>query len=93
MITKKDIVREATLNLDEYKQKEVSVIFDAIMDAMKGFIGSEEKVFINQFGTFDVLERAPRNCRNPQTGETMVSPAKKVLKFKAAKSVKDSLNA
>ena len=36
-------------------------------------------------------ERKARTGRNPATGETIKIPAKKVVKFRIAKSVKDSI--
>ena len=36
-------------------------------------------------------ERKARTGRNPATGETIKIPAKKVVKFRVAKSVKDSI--
>ena len=45
------------------------------------------------FGTFEVSERAAREGRNPQTGETMKIEASKAPKFKAGKALKDMVNA
>jgi len=44
------------------------------------------------FGTFKVSERAAREGRNPQTGETMQIKASKTPKFTAGKALKDALN-
>jgi DNA-binding protein HU-beta len=41
-----------------------------------------DKVTLVGFGTFSVSERAAREGRNPQTGEKITIPAKKVVKFK-----------
>ena len=39
-----------------------------------------------------VTERAAREGRNPQTGETMTIAASKSPKFKAGKALKDAVN-
>ena len=52
-----------------------------------------EKVQLVGFGTFEVSERAEREGRNPQTGETMKIAACKAPKFKAGKALKDAINA
>ena len=44
------------------------------------------------FGTFEVVERAEREGRNPQTGATMKIAASKSPKFKAGKALKDAIN-
>ena len=51
------------------------------------------KVQLVGFGTFEVAERAAREGRNPQTGETMKIAAAKAPKFKAGKALKDVVNA
>ena len=68
--------------------------------ALKAFVGvvSEEmkkgeKGQLVGFGTFEVSERAAREGRNPQTGETMTIAASKTPKFKAGKALKDLVNA
>ncbi|MCI7790465.1 MAG: HU family DNA-binding protein [Lachnospiraceae bacterium] len=50
------------------------------------------KVQLVGFGTFEVAERAAREGRNPQTGETMKIAAAKAPKFKAGKALKDEVN-
>ena len=60
-------------------------VFGAITDAM----AAGDKVALLGFGTFSVSERAAREGRNPQTGETMSIPAKKVVKFKAGTKLTD----
>ena len=40
----------------------------------------------------EVSERAAREGRNPQTGETMEIKASKTPKFKAGKALKDMMN-
>ena len=48
-----------------------------------------EAVKIPQFGVFKVAHRAAKTARNPQTGEPVNVPAKSILTFKAAKSLRD----
>jgi DNA-binding protein HU-beta len=43
------------------------------------------------FGTFSVSQRAARNGRNPQTGETIKIKASKVAKFKPGKDFKEKI--
>ncbi len=42
-------------------------------------------------GKLVVVSRKRRKGRNPATGEAMVIPAKKVLKFRIAKAAKDAV--
>ena len=65
----------------------VASVFGAIADAMK----AGDKVTLVGFGTFSVSERAAREGRNPQSGETIQIPAKKVVKFKAGTKLTDGM--
>lgn len=50
------------------------------------------KISVSGFGTFDISERAEREGRNPQTGETIKIAASKSVKFKAGKELKEKVN-
>ena len=41
---------------------------------------------------FEVVEKAERVGRNPKTGEEIVIPAKKTVKFKAGKTLVEKMN-
>jgi DNA-binding protein HU-beta len=61
---------------------------EAITDAMK----KGDSLSLVGFGTFSVKERAAREGRNPQTGETIHIKASKIPSFKAGKALKDAVN-
>jgi DNA-binding protein HU-beta len=52
---------------------------------------AKREFVIPGLGKLKVSQRQQRMGRNPATGETIVIPAKKVLKFRIAKAAKDSL--
>ena len=70
-------------------EKALKAFTDVVAEEMK----KGEKVQLVGFGTFEVSERAAREGRNPQSGETMMIAASKAPKFKAGKALKDMLNA
>jgi len=65
---------------------------DAFTDAVSSALQQGDRVTLVGFGTFSVSERAARNGRNPQTGETIKIKARKVPKFKAGKEFSDGLS-
>ena len=65
---------------------------DAVIDAVTTSLKNNDSVTLVGFGTFEVSERAAREGRNPQTGETMEIKASKTPKFKAGKALKDMMN-
>ena len=50
-----------------------------------------DKVTLVGFGTWSVSKRKARMGRNPQTGKAIKIPAKKVAKFKAGKTLAESV--
>ena len=69
-------------------KKQVMEIFDetlslASKEAKNGFV-------LPGFGKLVVANRKARMGRNPQTGEPIKIPAKRVCKFRLAKSLKDT---
>ena len=65
---------------------------DATLDAVTGALKKGDSVSLVGFGTFSVKQRAAREGRNPQTGETIKIAAAKVPGFKAGKALKDAVN-
>lgn len=55
---------------------------DACFSIIKESLNKDEKVTLIGFGTFSVVERKARTAKNPQTGDAVKVPAKKVAKFK-----------
>lgn len=66
-------------------EKSVNAVFECIKESLK----AGDKVTLAGFGTFDIKERAERMCKNPRTGESVLSPASRVPVFKAGKALKD----
>ena len=73
-------------------KKDAEAALKAFIDVVSEELKKGEKVLLVGFGTFDVSERAAREGRNPQTGETMEIKASKTPKFKAGKALKDMMN-
>jgi nucleoid DNA-binding protein len=66
----------------------VDDVFELIADGLtKG-----EKIDLRGFGTFSVRESAARTGRNPQSGEPIQIPARRVPAFKPGKELKDKVN-
>jgi DNA-binding protein HU-beta len=76
----------------ELSKKDAEKALKAFTEVVGEELKKGEKIQVVGFGTFEVSERAAREGRNPQTGETMTIKASKSPKFKAGKALKDSLN-
>ena len=76
----------------ELYKKDAEKALKAFTDVVEEELKKGEKIQLVGFGTFEVSERAAREGRNPQTGETMQIAASKSPKFKAGKALKDAIN-
>ena len=76
----------------DLSKKDAEAALKAIIEVVSEELKKGEKVQLVGFGTFEVSERAAREGRNPQTGETMEIKASKTPKFKAGKALKDMMN-
>jgi DNA-binding protein HU-beta len=70
-------------------KRQITEVFDetlslACKEAKNGFV-------LPGFGKLVLANRKARMGRNPQTGEPIKVPAKRVCKFRLAKSVKDAV--
>ena len=70
-------------------KKQIAQVFDetlslACKEAKNGFV-------LPGFGKLVLANRKARMGRNPQTGEPIKIPAKRVCKFRLAKSLKDTV--
>lgn len=65
---------------------------DATVEAVTNALKGGDSVSLVGFGTFTVKQRAEREGRNPQTGQTIKIAAANVPGFKAGKALKDAVN-
>ena len=72
--------------------KETEKAYKAFIETVIDALQEGEKVQLVGFGTFDIGERAAREGRNPQTGESIQIAASKSPRFKAGKAFKDAVN-
>ena len=82
----------AVAEAGKISKKDAAVAVAAVTDAIAEALKNGEKVQLVGFGTFEVKEKAARECRNPRTGETVQVPATKRPVFTAGKALKDSVN-
>lgn len=67
-------------------------MLDSFTGAVSSTLKKGDTVTLVGFGTFSVAQRAARNGRNPQTGETIKIKASKIPKFKPGKEFKDKIS-
>ena len=79
---------EAVAAAGKLTKKDAEVAVKAVTDSIVAALKNGEKVQLVGFGTFEVRERAARECINPQTKAKVKVPASKVPAFKAGAALK-----
>lgn len=77
----------------EISKKDAEKALTAFTNVVTNVLADGGKVQMVGFGTFEVVERAERQGRNPATNEPMLIKASKSPKFKAGKALKDAVKA
>lgn len=83
---------EAMAKKTEQTKKVTEESLNALIEVITEALAKEDKIQLVGFGSFEVVKRAARKGKNPQTGEELRIPASKAPKFKAGKALKDIVN-
>jgi DNA-binding protein HU-beta len=89
-MTKSELVRELAEDF-ELPRRQVTELVEAMLEKITEVLRSGDKVQLTPFGQFRIRDRAARIARNPQTGEPVNVPAKRVLRFTAGRTLKDAV--
>ena len=70
---------------------DTEVVTDTLFQIITDAMATGDKVRIDNFGTFEVKNRAPRVGRNPRANVPVNIPARKAPSFTAHKTLKDAV--
>ena len=88
VLTKKDLA-EKLAEAKDLTKKDATEVVNFLLEEISSTLKDGGNVELAGFGKFEVKERAAREGRNPQTGETIAIAASKVPSFKASKTLID----
>jgi DNA-binding protein HU-beta len=80
------IAQEARLTKRQAEQ-----VVKACLASIQVALSRGEPVTVVGFGTFSVRTRAGRKGRNPRTGQDLIIPARRTLKFSAGKGLREAV--
>ncbi len=91
-MTKREIVEKMNRELG-IRQQTAAIAVQFTLDAIKNELLNGGSVELRNFGVFEVAMRKARIGRNPNAPQKDVKiPARKVIKFKMGKRLRDALN-
>jgi len=90
-LTKANIV-DSVYDRTQVTKKEASDYVNEVLELMKETLEGGEEIKVSGFGKFEVRKKGERIGRNPRTGDEILIPERKVLRFKVSQVLKDELN-
>lgn len=90
-MTKKEFVELYQEKMEMNTRAEAERAVNGFLATVQDALAIEKELIFTGFGKFETVEREERTGRNPSTGEEMVIPAKRVVKFKAGSKLADAV--
>jgi len=89
-LTKDKLITRLQTQVGLSKQESRELV-ERILRIMKDTLTRGEELLISGFGKFSVRQKSERRGRNPQTKESLILAARKVLVFKASGVLRERL--
>ena len=90
-ITKKELV-DRIAQSSQAKRMLVKATVQNFLDEVISELAKGNRLEFRNFGVFEPREHAPRIAQNPKTLEQIQVPAKRVVKFKMGRLMRQKLN-
>jgi integration host factor subunit beta len=87
-VTKKELVARIAERTGQTKVVARDVI-QLFLDEIISELGRGNRLEFREFGVFEIKERAARKAQNPRTLEKVEVPAKRVVKFRVGRLMKE----
>ncbi len=90
-ITKKELVGRIT-EKTQSNQIIVKTVVQQFLNEMTSELAKNNRLEFRDFGVFEVKEQAARAAHNPKTLEPVKIPAKRKVKFKMGRLMREGMN-
>lgn len=74
------------------KRVAVKQVVQEFLDSVISELGEGNRLEFRDFGVFEVKQRAPRIAQNPKTLERVPVPAKRTVKFKVGRRMREAMD-
>ena len=90
-ITKKDLIDEIA-ERTQAKHTVVKAVVQNFLDEIISELAKGNRLEFRDFGVFEIREQAARMAQNPKTLEPVEVPARRIVKFKMGRMMKEKLS-
>ncbi|MBC8201335.1 MAG: integration host factor subunit beta [Planctomycetes bacterium] len=89
--TKKQLI-DRIADETKYKRSDVRTIVQTFLDSVITELGEGNRLEFRDFGVFEIKDRAARMAQNPRTLERVPVPARRTVKFKIGRLMKEAVD-
>jgi DNA-binding protein HU-beta len=89
-MNKQDLINKIAKDVDISKAN-ASAAVESLIDGITRSLKKGQSITFVGFGTFKTSQRKARTARNPQTGDPISIPKRRVVRFTAGKALKTAV--
>ena len=90
--TKFDLINQVYASNPKFSKAQAREAVETILRIIKSSLENGEDVLLSKFGKFNVQDKNARRGRNPQTGESVMLAARRVVTFKPSGKLRQKVN-
>ena len=90
--TKADLIDQVHATNSKMTKVQAREAVETILRIIKSNLESNEDVLLSGFGKFSVNDKSARKGRNPQTGQSLMLDARRVVTFKPSGKLREKVN-
>ena len=91
-MNRSDLIDELAARFANLTKNDTEFAVNTILDALQDALVAGHHIEIRGFGSFSVTQLAARMGRNPRTGESVAVPAKRTIRFKPGKALREAVD-
>ena len=91
-LTKAKLITQVHASNPKLTRTQARESVETFLKIMKASLEDGDDVLLSGFGRFNVKAKSARKGRNPQTGETLMLKARKVVTFHPSGILRDKVN-
>jgi integration host factor subunit alpha len=91
-LTKAGLVEKIYANHPTLTKSQAVQAVELFLSLAKSSLIQGDDLLLSGFGKFNVRDKKPRRGRNPQTGDTLILDARRVVTFRPSDLLRDKVN-
>ncbi len=88
-MTKSDLIMRMFEQQQGFSEVTVKSVIDGVLEQLQQALIAGNRIEIRGFGAFTVPLQSSRTSRNPKTGGSLITEAKRKIRFKAGKELRE----